>query len=379
MIGNNKLIDKSAEVSPIAGFWNWFKQHNQEFKNVYTNQQKAHKFLKELIDKMGKIHPSLQALAGKYDEEKFELVITADGEIAVFAKVEEVVKAAPEFSDWIVTAHKPAIGQGISISMYGFEFNEDNLHFYPLLDDLHPDEINIIVVHKDYTEELHEEFFTATMLYLDNALGEIKTATVIDLCDVGIAPANTELIPITKLDAYLNWRQKEFLEKYENLETTLPEEEWSVIEARDNKGLPLFATINLGFEEWEYKAAYPWNIQIKLEYKGIEEGLPGEEQMADLQIMEDEIIRGLENNITIHLGHETNDNTRTIFFYTSDYLTTSKALYELIEVIDKSYKPTFTIYKDKYWQELDFYFNSVEAEDEEEGEDEGEDEEDDYL
>src|SRR6266700_1534411 len=138
-----------------AAFWQWFIDNEQRFRQVEkTSSEEALAFLDELIGQMKPFNPWLKALAGPYSKDKLELIITADGDIALFCKVEELVQAAPPVPGWVITAHKPALGfEGIRIDMYEKEFSTDSMHFYPILHENYPDEVSIILTHTAYDKE----------------------------------------------------------------------------------------------------------------------------------------------------------------------------------------------------------------------------------
>lgn len=364
-----KLFHERNGNDPKEVFWKWFVENESTFKTAFRDPVQAHAFLNELITQMKPFNPWLKALAGPYGDGKFELIITADGDIALFCKVEELVNAAPKVNDWLITAHKPPVGSdNLQIEMYGHKFEAGMLAFYPVNDTNYPDEISIVVIHRDYTEEDHDKFKTAASIYLQNAIGELNSTTIIDEIQVKAAPLaeqGIELIPIGKLNDYLTWRQKEFVEKYANLNTSLPEESYRVIEASGNEGKPLLAVINAGFKDWEYRSAYPWLVQVDIDYDGYESGMPNEKQLKDLQQIEDDITRILDaRQLALFLGHETHDGLRTIFFYTDKYNPVSKIVNEYLEITPWSYNIVFHIRKDKYWKNMDFFFDAEETEEE---------------
>jgi hypothetical protein len=359
-----KLFRKKPTLSPTNSFWEWFTNNKDHFRRIFDNRQKAHKFIDELVKRLEPIHPSLKALAGPYDDKQFELIITADGEIAQFTKVEELVASAPSFDDWIITAHKPAVGlDKISTSIYGYDFSADTMQFHPKVEAEYPDEVNIILVHKDYSEQDQKEFQTGALIFLDNALGEINVATRIDSCEVKPLDPSFELIPLTKLEEYIIWREKEFIEKYEKVSITLPDEQpWNILEAEDKNGLPIIATISSQFKDWEYKAAFPWLFQIDISFKGNERGFPDNSQMKQMQEIEDQVLELLKPTGLIYLGHETNNHLRSIFSYASDYKPVSKIIHSFLSACKSEYEISFFVKKDKYWRTMDWYFNAAEKE-----------------
>jgi Family of unknown function (DUF695) len=371
MLGLNKPFNKKGGTDPKEAFWKWFIENEKKFKAVIDDPDKAHLFLNNLVAQMKPYNPWLKTLAGPYGDGRFELIITADGDIALFCKVDELVKAAPLVEGWLITAHKPPIGSdSIQINMYGYVFGAENIKFYPVNDTNYPDEISIVLVHPDYKEDDHDHFETGSLIYLQNTLGELNTSTLIDSVEVkGISSAgeNIDLIPISKLKDYLTWREKEFIEKYATMNAPRPAESYRVIEAAEDEGRPCIAVIDTGFKDWEYRSAYPWLVQIDIEYTGNDSGMPDENQMKDLQQIEDEILERLENHKPgFVIGHETHDGIRSIYLYTDKYYEVSKIVNAYLETTAWEYKMVLHIRKDKYWKNMELFFNAEEGEEGEE-------------
>ena len=262
--------------------------------------------------------------------------------------------------DWKVTAHKPPMGwDSMKINMYGHEFSSDNMKFYPRQDPNYPDEIKLTLTHPEYNEEEKERFQTGGTVFLENALGEVNTATLIDSYQVrGLPEDDVELIPLTKMEEYLRWREKEFIEKYEKLDAKKPEESYNVLESQDEAGKPVFATINSGYKNWEFRAAFPWCLQIDIDYKGNENGMPDKAQSQSLQEIEDQLLELLAPADIIFIGHQTHNHRRTIYAYCSDYNVVSRQIHQYIEASKWVFDIAFFIKKDKYWRNMEWYFNA---------------------
>jgi hypothetical protein len=366
MPGDSNGFDKSNGTPEAANkFWQWFVENEERFRD-YEEQDsdKTHDFLDELIHELKPFNPWLKALAGGDGHGKYELILTADGDIALFPKVEQLIDIAPKIEGWKLTAHKPPLGfDQIRIDMYDKEFSAETVNFYALTDPQFPDEVNIVLTHPAYKQEEDEQFQTAGMIYLENGLGELNTAVQIDKYVVGEIPDESEgmeIIPITKLNEYLNWRQKEFVEKYESRGNSRPEESYTVLEAKDNENKPMFATIDSGFRHWEYRSAFPWLLQIDINYKGDDQGLPDNDQMENLQQLEDEIVALLVSDSPTHYtGHRTYDNYRSIYFYTNNFSKASRILHKYLEENHQSLQIVFFIRKDKYWHTMEQFYGAA--------------------
>jgi hypothetical protein len=361
MAGISKYYRQEGTMQQAAAsFWQWFVDNEHRFRKLEKNDSdQALSFLEELIQHMQPFNPYLKALAGPDNNGNFELIITSDGDIALFCKVEELIKAAPMVASWVFTAHKPALGfEGISIDLYGLQFSTDTTSFYPVVQDDYPDEVNIVITHSGYNKEMDDHFQAGGMIYLENGLGEVNTATKIDNYETGPLPAaaGIEIIPISKLNEYLNWREKEFVEKYESVPAERPDT-YHLLEAEDRDGKKMLLTVNMDCRYWDKKPAYSWLLQVNINYTGDENGFPSEEQLIALQTLEEELFTLLPGDRAILAGNKTYDNCRNIYFYVSDYKTTAALLDQYVESRETTYEILFFIRRDKYWRVMEQYFN----------------------
>lgn len=344
-------------------FWQWFVKNEYRFRDLEKNDSdQALVFLDELIGHMKPFNPSLKALAGPYSGNTYELIITADGDVALFCKVEELIGRAPALRNWKFTAHKPALGfDDISIDLYEKKFSVDTTCFYPIIREEYPDEVSIVLTHVDYNAEEDDQFQAGGMIYLENGLGEENTATKIDHYETGPLPdpaSGIEVIPISKLSDYLHWREKEFVEKYESVHAKRPDESFNLLEAEDGDGKMMMVTIDAGFKDWVLRPAFPWYVQVDIGYAGDTNGIPTAQQLAELEQIENEIVGLLtKGGAAWFTGHRTYDNIRNVYFYASEYKTSSKILHRFIENFRADYTILFFIKKDKYWQNMEMYFN----------------------
>jgi hypothetical protein len=362
MAGISKYYrQEGAMLQAATAFWQWFEENEHRFRKLEKNDSdQALSFLEELIQHMQPYNPYLKALAGPDSNGNYELIITSDGDIALFSTVEELVKAAPQLPNWVFTAHKPALGfEGISIDLYGLQFSTETTSFYPLVLDEYPDEVNIVITHNGYTKDMDDHFQAGGMIYLENGLGEVNTATKIDNYETGPVPdaeKGIEIIPIAKLHEYLNWREKEFVEKYESVPDERPDT-YHLLEAEDRDGKKMLLTVNMDCRYWDKKPAYSWLLQVNINYNGDDGGFPSEEQLIELQTLEEELFSLLPEDRTILAGNKTYDNCRNIYFYVSDYKTTAVLLTQYIESKVTNYEILFFIRRDKYWRIMEQYFN----------------------
>lgn len=356
---------KELPVKSYSDFWNWFSQHEKEFFNVVSSRKESRevekKFFDKLSPKLRQLKDGYFFLTGMYDDNTVELALTADGITKNIAFIEDLVKAAPKISGWKFTALKPAMAiENVNISMAGYEFTRKNLNFYSNEFKEYPDEINITIVHNDLNEENRKQIINGVYIFLDNYLGELDFLNNIDTLNVVSAyEAEKELIPISKLKDFLNWRKKEFIEKYDGIRYNTENDGYSTLEAELENGNKLFAIVNTDLLNWDSKASHPWVSVIALKYDGSKSnGMPSEIEYKLLDKIQDEIILELKDiDGYLNIGRQTANGEREIYFACRDFRKPSKVFYKVEQKYSDSFEIEYDIYKDKYWQSFEKFFS----------------------
>jgi hypothetical protein len=311
-------------------------------------------FFDKLSPKLGEIKDGFFYLTGMDKDNTAELVLTADGAIKNIVFVEELVNAAPKIPGWKFTALKPAIDiESLSIGMGKFTFDKNNVSFYANEHAAYPDEIDITIVHNNFSEKDKTAITNGVYIYLDNYIGELAFATTIDnLTVTGKAGAKKEPIAIEKLKDFLIWRQKEFVEKYEGIRHNTENDSYSAFEAKLKTGKPLVAIINADLLKWDSKASHPWILTIEIKYDGSKtNGMPNNATADLLNKIEDEITAQLKDyEGYLNIGRQTADNAREIYFACKDFRLPSKVLYNIQRQYAGKMDIGYDIYKDKYWK-----------------------------
>jgi len=355
-----KKLFKGKDEEPIhnyADFWTWFENNEKDFYQVVTRNKDIEKnFLDKLSPKLSQLNDGYYFLTGMLDDNTVELVFTADGNIKNMVFIEELVAAAPQLKGWKFTAHKPPVdydGMSISLDELELEFNRDQMSFYPNESAEYPDEIDITIVHKGFTEENKNDVINGVHIYLDNLLGELDFANLVDTIEVeGPAQATGELIPIEKLKDYLVWRQKEFVEKYDGIRYNTKNDTHSILEAKLKNGNALIAVINTELLKWDSKASHPWISEFNLSYDGSQtNGMPTDTDYRLLDEVEEELLKELKDHDGhLNVGRQTAENKRTIWFASKDFRHPARVMHNCMQKYSGKLEIEFDIYKDKYWQ-----------------------------
>ena len=175
-----------------------------------------------------------------------------------------------------------------------------------------------------------------------------------DVVQVEAPQEGQELIPIEKLQGYLLWRQKEFVEKYEGVRYGTEEDSYSSVEAEDENGMPVFAIINQDLMNWDAKASHPWMMIVEIKFDGAaDDGMPDDATNDLMNEFEDEILKQLPDvDGYLNIGRETYNSTRVIYFACKEFRRSSKTIATLINNSSDKLEISYDIFKDKYWMTI---------------------------
>ncbi|MCE7041825.1 DUF695 domain-containing protein [Dyadobacter sp. CY312] len=349
---------KSSKTYSNKDFWNWFLKNEKLFFKVLQEGNNIEKsFFDKLSPKLDQLREGFFYLTGMYDHNTAELVLTVDGSVKNIVFVEDLVNSAPEIKGWKFTALKPASDiKDASIEMSDYKFNVDNLSFYSNEFSEYPDEIDIVVVHQDFSKEDESTITNGTYIFIDTYLGELDSVTVIDnMRIVGMEDIQHDLVPIEKLKDFLHWRQKEFIEKYEGVRANTEEDNFSIMEAEIENGNVLIAVINTDLLNWDSKASHPWILTVEIKYDGENNnGMPDDKTYKLLEEIEDNFLDVLKDfDGYLNIGRQTSNNLREIFFACKDFRKPSTVANNIQKTYSDKIEIAYDIYKDKYWQSFE--------------------------
>lgn len=346
------------EKGTYKAFWDWFLTKEKIFFEVVKSRVNIEQQFFDVIGpELAKINSGYYFLSGMCNENTAELIVTVEGDIRKIAFAEELIAAAPEIDHWKFTALKPETDiENVGVRLNGFEFTKDNICFYSNEIENYPDEIDLVFVYDDFTEENKSSVTTGVCIFLDNFLGELNFATQIDTFSIiGKNDAQKELVPIEKLKEFLLWREREFIEKYKDVEISAGDDQFSLFEGTLDNGMPLMGVVNVSLLKYSAKASYPWISLLKIHYEGDHQGLPLEKDYNATNLIEDKAVELLSPaDGHLYIGRETADSSKSTYFASKDFRQPSIVLDGLIKE-NKEYKISLEIYKDKYWQSFERY------------------------
>jgi hypothetical protein len=185
-------------------FWALFSQRSDALARIESAEDPVYD---EVLAKLQAIHEGLffefSTRGGKS-----ELIITAEGERALFGLVDEIVAAAPEVSGWSYLALKPKVGLARSITWEGHVIEVSEVVFEPLEDEK-SGAFGIRLLVPDLAEDKRDSAHNGLLRVLDHALGERRFADEIQFTEVDALDSDADdYIPLSALDRFIDWRNE---------------------------------------------------------------------------------------------------------------------------------------------------------------------------
>jgi hypothetical protein len=345
----------SKSTITIVEFWNWFEENQFRFYNAVKDQDNIQfEFINPVFNKLNQIKEGAFLLTGMMDANKAELVFTAEGNLLNFPYISEIVDLSPQLENWQFTAFKPSMDSpDFGISMGPKSFSTENINFYPNIDSNFPDQIDIKLVYtEEYSEEERDLIENGTFIFVENYLGELKLATQIDRISVEHnSVSNNDLNPITKLNEYINWREKEFEEKYIGTIHNSDNSNYSSLEW-DKGDKAIVGVVNSDLISWDKKASHPWVMLITIKFDENENnGMPNQKALQSYYQFEDKLRELLpDSEGYVHVAQTTGLGKREIYYANKEYLRPIRILEQMKNEVNFEY--TIEVFKDKYWQSM---------------------------
>lgn len=351
---------KDKQIISYQDFWDWFLENEKKFHKIVKEgggDNITLNFLDKISPRLNELKDGIWYLTGMLDENTVDLILTSDGDVKLFYFIEELILEAPEVIGWKFRAHKPEHNiENISIKMGENYFSSENIFFYSNEQKGYPDEIDITIVHADFTDDSKNEIINGCHIFLDNYLGELNSIFLIDNIEFKSKErAEKELIPIEKLKSFLIWREKEFVEKYKGVRRNTENDSYSSLEGTLKNGSKMIAVVNTDLLEWDIKCSHPWVLRIEIKYDGNHNnGFPDDKTYKFLNSLGEEINAVLKDSDGyLNIGRETANNLREIHFACKDFKTPCKVIDEIIRKYSEVIEIDYEIYKDKYWRSFE--------------------------
>ena len=179
-----------AQTKSATKFWDWFSNNESKLKLLSTCEDEAKDSIRgECIGKLHEFNDGIFfEIGGRSEGEKIDFIVTAEGNKDLFDLVENLVEAAPIYSDWEIVALKPPMGADFKLNYEGVEMNPNEIWFLPLKNEDNSGEIGLRAGIPDFNAEEEKKYIAGLYLILDALLGEKSNALDIGYLEVDPLP-----------------------------------------------------------------------------------------------------------------------------------------------------------------------------------------------
>jgi hypothetical protein len=203
MLGIFKKGDK------IDAFWTWFSKNQNRFRDFEDDTNKSDAYLNEILEQSRKIKEGLAFEIEPPKEGIFNLTVSADGDTALFSKVQEIVSKAPKIEGWRIFAFRQRIPneqiKDLILEAQDHKLDPNKMKFFPIVQG---DTLDIIVYADHVTDENRMQVAYGCLLLLDNILGEYDCVKKVRSFDFQTLPSNkkelSDLRPLIDIAAYVD-------------------------------------------------------------------------------------------------------------------------------------------------------------------------------
>jgi hypothetical protein len=193
----------------IQDFWTLFSLRADALSKIGSAEDPVYD---EILAKLHEVHDGLFFEFSTKDGAS-ELIITAEGERALFGLVDDIVASAPKVQGWSYVALKPKLGLARSITWEGHVIDCAEVVFEPLEDEKSGD-FGIRLLVPDLAKDKEESAHNGLLRVLDHALGERRFADEIRFTEVSALDGDADdYIPLSALDRFIDWRKEQHKKK----------------------------------------------------------------------------------------------------------------------------------------------------------------------
>lgn len=168
-------------------FWSWFSANRALYEQLIGIMEAAGAGqvpspavlagIEKLHDALGKYDNRLRFEFGRDEQKRFDLVITADGNPAVFDSVFKLVAAAPAIPGWVFTPLKPRRPEALpAAEVEGRMVSAETFRFHAAPDPEVPGKtVVLILVDAPDLDERADMYDQLAFLSVDAQLGELDS------------------------------------------------------------------------------------------------------------------------------------------------------------------------------------------------------------
>jgi len=190
-------------------FWQWFSDNQNAYTFLASIDESAkEKLLDDLLARLHEYCDQLYFEVGGFPEGEQELIITAEGNVDYFPKVEELIADAPSIDGWTFIAFKQPTNDPFTTKWGDLELDTNDIWFIPLEGGT-PKEIGIRVYIPNYDLIRDNDSCQPLLLKMIDTLAGEKSFSLelahIEFESQVADPEDDGQIPIIELSNYIEW------------------------------------------------------------------------------------------------------------------------------------------------------------------------------
>jgi hypothetical protein len=288
---------------PIDAFWEWWKTARSAIAKAIKDRTVS-EWVDPISEHVGAIDEGLAWELGPGVKSAHHLCVTGEGNSLLRVTAERWLSRAPAPDElWeYYPARQPSRGDPkLTLRIDDVELGYQEFRVGLTVDDLRRC-VDVVIYHPKFRDLPEDKRPMATFLFLDDTLGEDGVerwlGSVHHTIDAGEAEAP----------------RRGLIEAVEKLSKTTAEEEFTLLEGKNEEGKPFLAVINLGLKRLDH-LLMDTHIEVTIPYPtDREDGFYSEAIGEDVNAMEDALLEALGRD-AVNIGHETGLGRRVIHLH----------------------------------------------------------------
>jgi hypothetical protein len=197
------MFGMSKRAAKKGAFWNWLADNSARIRTGLG--QDSAPFADEIGEQFKKDFPNLVYEICVSANDPWTFCVSANGDPALFAQVEKAVQEAPTIEGWKVAAFRPRGSLDAEITMDGHKIGYDDIWCEAQMVE---GKANVVLHIRGATVENEEALSHASLILMDNAVGEYDATTRLVVRDIAMLKeppmATDQFFSLRDLPAFLD-------------------------------------------------------------------------------------------------------------------------------------------------------------------------------
>lgn len=186
--------------------WKTFAKREESLRKMIDDKTEADTLLDYVNKTLSDAFQNVYFELGKNDKNKYELILTPEGDRAWLFPLEYWKQSAPEeLKDrWNFYSSKPGkADSNFALEMYGISLNKENTQIYCSVNE-DAQKVNLRIYSPDILKLEENQRYNIFFIFLDQYIGELYTMEYIGSIDFIEKPLKDEATPISSLKALID-------------------------------------------------------------------------------------------------------------------------------------------------------------------------------